>query len=141
MIAVAVGFADVKITDPTVRIIPVVVGIAGLLLGPMLGVFLIGMLTRSRGSDTGNVIAITAGIAGVLFVSGQYVEIAGLLGRHLQLPGWMPVVAWPWFPMVGAVITIAIGALFTQSERSENVEAISKGEERIATKFSTATDI
>jgi SSS family transporter len=132
MIAVAVGFADVKITDPSVRIIPVVVGIAGLLLGPMLGVFLIGMLTRSRGSDTGNVIAITAGIAGVLFVSGQYVEIAGLLGRPLQLPGCMPVVAWPWFPMVGAVITGVIGVLFAQTERLENVEAISKGEEIIA---------
>ncbi len=117
MIAIAVGFAYVKITDPNVRIIPVVVGIAGLLLGPMLGVFLIGMFTKSRGSDVGNVVAITAGLVGVLFVSGQYVEVAGIFGRHLELPGWMPVVAWPWFPMTGALITSGIGLLFS-SRRS-----------------------
>ena len=44
MIVIASVFAYAKVTDPNVRIIPVVLGIAGFILGPMLGVFLLGML-------------------------------------------------------------------------------------------------
>src|SRR5439155_8885321 len=61
MIVIAGGFAYAKVTHPDLRIIPVVLGIAGFILGPMLGVFLIGMLTKRRGSDAGNIVAITAG--------------------------------------------------------------------------------
>src|SRR5206468_6528685 len=43
MIVIASAFAYVTIVNPNVRIIPVVIGIAGLFLGPRLGVFLIGM--------------------------------------------------------------------------------------------------
>ena len=46
MIVIAGVFAYAKVTDPDVRIIPVVLGIAGFILGPMLGVFLIGMFTQ-----------------------------------------------------------------------------------------------
>src|SRR5205807_8903362 len=56
MIVVAGAFAYAKVNHPDVRIIPVVLGIAGFILGPMLGVFLIGMFTRGRGSDTGNIV-------------------------------------------------------------------------------------
>src|ERR1051325_4699593 len=58
MVAIAGAFAYAKVTNPDLRIIPVVLGIAGFILGPMLGVFLIGMFTRRRGSDTGNMLAI-----------------------------------------------------------------------------------
>src|SRR5438046_2385269 len=58
MIVIAGGFAYAKVTNPDLRIIPVVLGIAGFILGPMLGVFLIGMFTKRRGSDAGNMIAI-----------------------------------------------------------------------------------
>src|SRR5206468_11663899 len=54
MIVIAGGFAYAKVTNPDLRIIPVVLGIAGFILGPMLGVFLIGMFTERRGSDLGN---------------------------------------------------------------------------------------
>ncbi|MBM3496326.1 MAG: sodium/solute symporter, partial [Armatimonadetes bacterium] len=49
MVIIAGFFAYAKVTDPNVRIIPVVLGIAGFILGPMLGVFLIGMFTGGRG--------------------------------------------------------------------------------------------
>src|SRR5439155_594200 len=62
MIVIAGGFAYAKVTNPDLRIIPVVLGIAGFILGPMLGVFLIGMLTKRRGSDAGNIVAIPAGL-------------------------------------------------------------------------------
>jgi SSS family transporter len=53
MIVIAGAFGYAKVTHPDLRIIPVVLGIAGFILGPMLGVFLIGMFTERRGSDAG----------------------------------------------------------------------------------------
>src|SRR5262249_10592317 len=49
MIVIAGSFAHAKVTSPNLRIIPVVLGIAGCVVGPMLGVFLIGLLTSRRG--------------------------------------------------------------------------------------------
>src|SRR5437879_4787912 len=62
MIVIAGAFGYAKVTHPDLRIIPVVLGIAGFILGPMLGLFLIGMLTKRRGSDAGNIVAIPAGL-------------------------------------------------------------------------------
>jgi Na+/proline symporter len=128
MVLIAVGSAYVKVTDPDFRIIPFVIGIAGLFLGPMLGVFLIGMFTRRRGSDAGNMLAITLGLFGIFFISGQHVDVANILhpvprGRSplYTLPAWFPVVKWPWFAMFGAAITFAVGVLFrTPAHALEN---------------------
>src|SRR5712671_4055058 len=68
MVVIAGAFAYAKVTHPDLRIIPVVLGIAGFILGPMLGVFLIGMFTERRGSDTGNLLAISAGLLATVVV-------------------------------------------------------------------------
>jgi Na+/proline symporter len=119
MIGIATAFAYVTIVNPSVRIIPVVIGIAGLFLGPMLGVFLIGMLTRSRGSDAGNIIAITVALLSMIFLSGQHVDLMNMLNPVpagakplYKLPSWMPVIKWTWFAMFGAFIVLFIGLLF-----------------------------
>ncbi len=119
MIAVASAFAYVTVQNPTVRIIPVALGIAGLFLGPMLGVFLIGLLTKNRGSDLGNLIAITVGLISMIFISGQHIDLLNLLhpvpaGAKpiYKLPDWMPVVSWTWFALSGALIVFSIGLLF-----------------------------
>jgi solute:Na+ symporter, SSS family len=118
MILIATAFAYVTIVNPDVRIIPVVIGVAGLFLGPMLGVFLIGMLTKSRGSDAGNILAITVALVSMIFLSGQHIDFMNLVSgapssRPLyKLPEWMPVIKWTWFAMFGALITLAIGLLF-----------------------------
>ena len=36
------------------RIIPIILGIFGYTYGSLLGVFFVGMLTKTRGNDTGN---------------------------------------------------------------------------------------
>jgi Na+/proline symporter len=122
MIVVASAFAYVTVQNPSVRIIPVALGIAGLFLGPMLGVFLIGMLTRSRGSDAGNLIAITVGLVSMIFISGQHIDLLNLLHPVAagmkpiyRLPEWMPVVSWTWFALAGAIIVFCIGVLFPTS--------------------------
>src|SRR5438094_4471571 len=62
MTVIAGAFAYATGTIPNLRIIPVLLGIAGSILAPMLGAFLLGMLTKRRGSDAGNIVAIPAGL-------------------------------------------------------------------------------
>ena len=94
MFIVAGIFAYMKVADPSIRIIPVVLGIASYIVGPMLGVFLIGMLTKDRGSDTGNAIAVCVGLC-----------TTGVLG-YFQL------VSFTWFALIGSLVVVAIGIWF-----------------------------
>ena len=94
MFIVAGIFAYMKVADPSIRIIPVVLGIASYIVGPMLGVFLIGMLTKDRGSDTGNAIAVCAGLC-----------TTGVLG-YFQL------VSFTWFALIGSAVVVMIGIWF-----------------------------
>ena len=94
MFIVAGIFAYMKVADPSIRIIPVVLGIASYIVGPMLGVFLIGMLTKDRGSDTGNAIAVCAGLL-----------TTGILG-------YFQVVSFTWFALIGSGVVVAIGIWF-----------------------------
>ena len=112
MILIAGAFAYAKVTNPNLRIIPVVLGIAGFILGPMLGVFLVGMFTRTRGSDLGNIIAITAGLASTIYFGGLHVDLANLLGvGHLVAPPPIKI-AFTWFALLGATVVSSIAVLF-----------------------------
>ncbi len=66
MIGVATMAAYSVLQNPHLTIIPIAIGILGYTYGALLGVFLIGMLTRSRGRDGTNVIAMIAGMVAVL---------------------------------------------------------------------------
>ena len=61
MIIVASTTAYLVIVHPNVRIIPIVLGIFGYTYGSLLGVFFAGMLTKTRGNDRGNIIAMIIG--------------------------------------------------------------------------------
>src|SRR5262249_58100405 len=87
MIAIAGAFAYAKVTHPDLRIIPVVLGIAGFILGPMLGVFLIGMFTERRGSDAGNMLAITLGLLATVIVGKLDVMIVNGVAPLLGFDG------------------------------------------------------
>ena len=116
MILIAGVFAYAKVTNPSVRIIPVVLGIAGFILGPMLGVFLIGMLTRSRGSDTGNMIAITLGLLVTIYMGNLHVDFLNLLGLGKFAHPAPLKVSFTWFALIGATAVFAIGVLFKTPE-------------------------
>jgi SSS family transporter len=118
MIVIAGAFAYAKVKDPNVRIIPVVLGIAGFILGPMLGVFLLGMLTRRRGSDFGNIVAVTLGLATTIVLGELHIYFANLMssmfgGRaDFKRPDKLPKVAFTWFALIGAVVVFVVGMLF-----------------------------
>jgi SSS family solute:Na+ symporter len=113
LVAVAAAYANVK--NPKLTIIPIALGIPGFLLGPMLGVFLLGMLTKTRGSDWGNMIAVTAGLIAVVVLSGTHVDIANKFapaGHRYVLPSWMPRVEFTWYQLIGGSATLLAGLLF-----------------------------
>jgi solute:Na+ symporter, SSS family len=118
MIVIAGAFAYAKVKDPNIRIIPVVLGIAGFIVGPMLGVFLIGMLTRNRGSDVGNIIAVTIGLIATIVLGELHITAANLIGPLVGIhqtffrPDWLPTVSFTWFAMIGALVVFAVGVLF-----------------------------
>ena len=101
MILVACATAYLVILYPESRIIPIALGVFGYTYGSLLGVFLLGTLTRGRGSDRGNLIAMLAGAIVVLFLSGTP-----------GFPtGWI-VVSFPWRVMIGTFVTFGVGACF-----------------------------
>ena len=107
MVGVAAAFAYAKVNNPSLGIIPVVLGIAGYILGPLLGVFLLGMFTNQRGSDIGNLVALIAGLVATSVLG----DLPGKLNPHWSLKmGWE--VSFTWFAFIGAVAVLAVGIWF-----------------------------
>src|ERR1700716_3907993 len=113
MIIVASTTAYLVIVHPNVRIIPIVLGIFGYTYGSLLGVFFAGMLTRTRGNDRGNIIAMICGFVVVAILSGLPNNIAGILGTKLYVqPSWLPVMEFPWWICFGTIVTFSVAILF-----------------------------
>src|SRR5204862_7551973 len=70
MIVVASTTSYLVIVHPNVRTIPIVLGIFGYTYGSLVGVFFAGMLTKTRGNDRGNIIAMILGFLVVAILSG-----------------------------------------------------------------------
>ncbi len=113
MIIVASTTAYLVIVHPNVRIIPIVLGIFGYTYGSLLGVFFAGMLTRTRGNDRGNIIAMIVGFTVVAILSGLPNGITNIFGTQLYTqPGWLPVLAFPWWICFGTIVTFFVAILF-----------------------------
>jgi SSS family solute:Na+ symporter len=113
MIIVASTTAYLVIVHPNVRIIPIVLGIFGYTYGSLLGVFFAGMLTRTRGNDRGNIIAMISGFVVVAILSGLPNNIAGIFGaKFYAQPSWLPVMEFPWWICFGTIVTFSVAILF-----------------------------
>jgi len=113
MIVVASATSYLVIVHPSVRIIPIVLGIFGYTYGSLLGVFLCGMFTKRRGNDSGNIIAMILGFIVVAILSGLPNSVAGIFGGKLYpQPNWLPVMAFPWWICFGTIITFSAAILF-----------------------------
>jgi solute:Na+ symporter, SSS family len=122
MIAVATVSAY-TVMHTNITIIPLALGILGYTYGALLGVFLLGVLTRTRGNDRTNVLAMIIGILAVLVLCKIAVPLwettdsAGEVVKHafrfgILLPAWWPAIAWPYFVFVGSTVTFLLGILF-----------------------------
>src|SRR5438874_744411 len=118
MIIVASTTAYLVIVHPNVRIILIVLSVFVYTYGSLLGVFFAGMLTRTRGNDRGNIIAMIVGFTVVTILSGLPNNIAGIFGATAYpQPTWLPVMAFPWWICFGTIVTFCVAVLFkTQRE-------------------------
>ncbi len=113
MIVVASATSYFVIVLPNVRIIPIVLGIYGYTYGSVLGVFLAGMLTKSRGNDRGNFIAMIAGFIVVTILSDLPNSLAKIFGTvAYTLPHWMPRMEFPWWICFGTIVTFLVAVSF-----------------------------
>ncbi|WP_309715686.1 sodium:solute symporter [Armatimonas sp.] len=112
MVLVASIFAYMKVKNPEIRIIPVVLGIAGYIVGPMLGVFLLGMFTKNRGSDKGNMIAIAVGLLTTGFLGDLHIKVLDPLGIKIAHPEWLPQISFTWFALIGSLTVFLVGVWF-----------------------------
>src|SRR6266571_1972429 len=113
MIVVASTTSYLVIVHPNVRIIPIVLGIFGYTYGSLLGVFFAGMLTKARGNDRGNIIAMIVGFIVVAILSGLPNGITNIFGTQLYTqPAWLPVLAFPWWICFGTIVTFFVAVLF-----------------------------
>jgi SSS family transporter len=124
MIVVATG-AAYAVLETNITIIPLALGVLGYGYGSLLGVFLLGVLTKSRGNDATNVIAMLLGVAAVLVfgkVKIPAIDLTALLQLQLKpaewnfgacMPDWWPAIAWPYFVFIGSAITFLLGILFS----------------------------
>lgn len=106
-----------KSKQHNLRIIPIILGIFGYTYGSLLGVFFAGMLTKTRGSDTGNVLGMIAGFMTVAILSGLPNDVAQMFGGQLYAqPGWLPVIEFPWRIMFGTIATFLVAVCFRSPE-------------------------
>ena len=117
LIAVALGTAWVKAHNPSLRIIPIILGVFGYTYGSLLGVFMVGLFTKTRGNDLGNGLGMLAGFLVVAYLSGLDQGLAATLslGEGIPRPAWMPVVEFPWRIFFGTVVTFSVAVLFPTS--------------------------
>lgn len=106
------------------RIIPIVLGIFGYTYGSLLGVFLVGLLTKRRGSEAGNLFAMICGFLVVAILSGLHNDlwtllhppVAGQPHPVLWAPAWLPRIEFPWRIAFGAVVTFIVAVCFKTPE-------------------------
>ena len=97
----------------SLRIIPIILSIFSYTYGSLLGVFFVGMLTRRRGCDVGNWLAMVVGFVVVAILSCLPNNELGIFGGHpWAQPAWLPVVAWPWWIFFSTSATFLVGICF-----------------------------
>jgi SSS family transporter len=128
MIVVASTTAYLVIVYPKVRIIPIVLSIYGYTYGSVLGIFLAGTLTKSRGNDSGNIVAMIIGFIVVAILSGLPNNIAGIFGGKVYTqPTWLPLMEFPWWICFGTIVTFFIAILF-RTGREQQPPGVASGQ-------------
>ena len=117
LIAVGVMVSRFYENNPQTDLLSIALGIMTFFYGGLLGVFLVGLLSRTRGSNFANVSALVISTlliitisykSQLLIASGAY-DPASPAGNvfttlyHFQL-------GWPWFVVIGTLVAITIAA-------------------------------
>ena len=126
LILVGLATAFVKAHNPSLSIIGIILGSFGYTYGALLGVFMVALFTRSRGSELGNRVAMIAGIVCVAYLSNLPNDVWKMFSIKplYQNFEWLLVLSFPWRIMAGTLVTVAVALCFkTQSSRGSNPHA------------------
>jgi Na+/proline symporter len=93
VIAVALLCADFSAHHPEVDLLSIALGIMTFFYGALLGIFLVGLFSKSRGNSVTNTIGAVASIVLVIVLK------------------FFTPVAWPWFIVIGTLVTAGISLL------------------------------
>jgi SSS family transporter len=87
------------------HVVEIGLSIASVLQGPMLGVFLLGTLSR-RANENGTIAGMTAGVVVnlLLWIQPHAVTLP-LVGHWITIPK----IAWTWWVLIGSLLTCAVG--------------------------------
>ncbi|GAA5123670.1 sodium:solute symporter [Luteolibacter yonseiensis] len=127
LILVGLATAFVKAHNPSLSIIPIILGSFGYTYGALLGVFIVALFTKNRGSEIGNLIAMTAGIVVVAVLSDLPNDVWSMFTGDpnidlYQNPEWMPVLKFTWRILAGTLVTVAVALCF-KSDRTRSATA------------------
>lgn len=114
LIGVGLATAFVKAHNPELSIIGIILGSFGYTYGSLLGVFMVALFTRNRGSEFGNPIAMLAGFVAVAILSNLPNDICKMIAGEnwYTNPEWLPVIEFPWRIMAGTLVTAAVALCF-----------------------------
>ncbi|MCX6877565.1 MAG: sodium:solute symporter [Verrucomicrobia bacterium] len=119
LILVGLATAFVKAHYPDLSIIGIILGSFGYTYGSLLGIFMVGLFTKHRGSEIGNPIAMVAGIVAVALLSNLPNDLAQICTGHAlyQNPEWFPIIEFPWRIMAGTLVTAGVALGFPTRTR------------------------
>ncbi len=116
LILISVGLltALVKAYNPDLSIIGIILGSFGYTYGSLLGIFIVGLFTKSRGNELGNLIAMGAGIVVVAWLSNLPNEVWSMLTGDPLYENfeWLPMIKFTWRIMAGTLATVAVALCF-----------------------------
>ncbi|MFZ9940557.1 MAG: sodium:solute symporter [Luteolibacter sp.] len=123
LIGVGLATAFVKAHNPELSIIGIILGSFGYTYGSLLGIFMVALFTRNRGSEFGNPIAMLAGFVAVAILSNLPNDVWKMIagGSLYTNPEWLPVIEFPWRIMAGTLVTVAVALCF-KSDRTSSIE-------------------
>jgi hypothetical protein len=118
LILVGLATAFVKAHHPGLSIIGIILGSFGYTYGSLLGVFMVALFTRGRGSEMGNPIAMATGVIAVAILSNLPNDLGQMItGSALyENPAWLPVIEFPWRIMAGTLVTVTVALCFKSPE-------------------------
>jgi SSS family transporter len=118
LILVGLATAFVKAHNPQLSIIGIILGSFGYTYGSLLGIFMVALFTKTRGSERGNVIAMVAGIIAVAYLSNLPNDVWKMVASEplYENFGWLPVIEFPWRIMAGTIVTVLVALCFKSSK-------------------------
>lgn len=142
LIGIAVLITDFYLQNPETDLLSIALGVMTFFYGGLLGVFLVGLLTRRRGNGLTNGLGMLFSILLIIFISykTRLIPALGLYQPDVGGGGFWATLyhfklGWPWFIVLGTLVTLAVALLgmtarsIQQSYRALGEQSADNGEE------------